>query len=92
MGIFSYPIYNTNIVNIFYTHYIGHHVGLIVHDVFSDKIIPGSVFTIEPGLYFNKDNIQIDINPELLKIGGIRIEDMYYITPQMKLACLSSYI
>ena len=81
-----------NIVNIFYTHYIGHHVGLIVHDVYSDKIIPGSVFTIEPGLYFNKENIKIDINPELFKIGGIRIEDMYYITPQMKLACLSSYI
>lgn len=81
-----------NIVNLFYTHFIGHHTGLVVHDIFSDFLVPGSVFTIEPGLYFNRSVVKIDINPKLFELGGIRIEDMYYITPEMTLACLSSYI
>ena len=81
-----------NIVNLFYTHFIGHHTGLVVHDIFSDSLIPGSVFTIEPGLYFNRSIVKIDINHKLFQIGGVRIEDMYYITPEMTLACLSSYI
>ena len=88
----SYLEVNRNTVGIFYTHFIGHHVGLNVHDIHNDNLVVGSVFTIEPGLYFNKDIIKIDINPELFKLGGIRIEDMYYITPEMTLVCLSSHI
>jgi Xaa-Pro aminopeptidase len=88
----TYLEVNRNTVGIFYTHFIGHHVGLNVHDIHYDNIVVNSVFTIEPGLYFNKDIIKIDINPELFKLGGIRIEDMYYITPEMTLVCLSSHI
>jgi hypothetical protein len=83
---------NNDIVNLFYTHFIGHHVGLNVHDIHSNNLELGSVFTLEPGLYFNKDLIKININPELFKLGGIRIEDMYYITPEMELVCLTSHI
>ena len=37
------------------------------------------IFTIEPGLYFNKNTIGFDIPQEYIDVGGIRIEDMYTI-------------
>ena len=52
-----------------YVHYLGHGIGLQVHEApvcspFSgDKLLPGCVFTIEPGLYFPDKGL------------GIRIED-----------------
>ena len=57
-----------------YNHSLGHGIGLNVHERpwFStimptkDRIVPGSVFTIEPGLYY----------PE--KGMGARIEDSYW--------------
>ncbi|HEY4691941.1 MAG TPA: Xaa-Pro peptidase family protein, partial [Bellilinea sp.] len=56
-----------------YIHSIGHGVGLKVHEMpFSglaagpeDKLVPGSVFTLEPGLYYPSRNM------------GVRIEDTY---------------
>jgi Xaa-Pro aminopeptidase len=54
----------------YFTHGIGHHVGLEVHDA-TDPARPlaaGMVITIEPGLYIPEENI------------GIRIEDMVLIT------------
>jgi Xaa-Pro aminopeptidase len=54
----------------YFTHNIGHHVGLDVHDL-SDAGQPleaGMVITIEPGVYIPEEGI------------GIRIEDMVLVT------------
>jgi Xaa-Pro aminopeptidase len=54
----------------YFTHGVGHHVGLEVHDA-NDPSLPlaeGMVVTIEPGIYIPEENI------------GIRIEDMVLIT------------
>jgi len=80
---------DSSVVDDFFTHSIGHHIGLINHDINSNKLIPGSVFTIEPGLYFNRTRTTIQIDPNLFNLGGIRLEDMYYITPDKELVCLS---
>jgi Xaa-Pro aminopeptidase len=79
----------------FYTHFIGHHVGLIVHDGeqfdYTREIIQsGSVITIEPGLYF-KPEILFPVPNEYIQIGGVRIEDMYYVEDNGKLLLLSDF-
>jgi Xaa-Pro aminopeptidase len=59
-----------------YVHSLGHGVGLNIHEKpwFSRKddptnaIVPGSVFTIEPGLYYPEKGL------------GVRLEDTYYVT------------
>ena len=54
----------------YFTHGLGHHVGLDVHDA-SDPSIPleaGMVITIEPGIYIPEENL------------GVRIEDMVLVT------------
>jgi len=54
----------------YFTHGIGHHVGLDVHDA-SDPaapLEPGMVITIEPGIYIPEENL------------GVRIEDMVLVT------------
>jgi Xaa-Pro aminopeptidase len=56
-----------------YIHSIGHGVGLKIHEMpFSglasgpeDKLVPGSIFTLEPGLYYPSRNM------------GVRVEDTY---------------
>jgi Xaa-Pro aminopeptidase len=56
-----------------YVHSLGHGVGLNIHERprlnhnFTDKITPGQVITIEPGLYYPDDGY------------GVRIEDMLYV-------------
>lgn len=70
-----------------YVHSIGHGLGLDVHEnPFSgmsasggDVLILGSVFSIEPGLYYPSKNI------------GIRIEDTVYLNPQGKFEILADY-
>jgi Xaa-Pro aminopeptidase len=54
----------------YFTHGIGHHVGLDVHDANDPAVplAPGMVVTIEPGLYIRDEGI------------GIRIEDVILIT------------
>jgi Xaa-Pro aminopeptidase len=60
-----------------YVHSVGHGVGLQVHEMpFSgsdstpeDALLPGAVFTIEPGLYYPSRNV------------GVRLEDTYWMEP-----------
>lgn len=69
----------------FYMHGTGHWLGLDVHDAgrYNDengnprKLEKGMVITVEPGLYFAKDN---DLVPEKYRGIGIRIEDDVVIT------------
>jgi len=60
-----------------YVHSLGHGVGLNIHekpwfsreDDPTNVLLPGTVFTIEPGLYYPDRGM------------GVRIEDTYYVTP-----------
>ena len=54
----------------YFTHSLGHHVGLDVHDANdpSMPLAPGMVITIEPGIYIPEEKI------------GVRIEDMVLVT------------
>lgn len=85
---------NTNIdaskqlIEYFYTHSIGHHVGLLVHDLedlnnYNRKLQEGNIITIEPGLYFNKEYVgHLNIPEIYYQIGGVRIENMIFIGHQ----------
>ncbi len=55
----------------YFMHGTSHHLGLDVHDVASiyAKFEPGMVFTVEPGIYIQEENI------------GIRLEDDIVIRP-----------
>ncbi len=55
----------------YFTHGLSHHVGLDVHDASdtAERLRPGMVITIEPGIYIPEENI------------GIRIEDVILVTP-----------
>ena len=66
-------------------HGTSHHLGLDVHDcaqarreMYLDaELKPGMVFTIEPGLYFHKDDLLV---PKKFRGIGIRIEDDVLVT------------
>lgn len=66
-------------------HGTGHHLGLDVHDCaearkemyLDTELKPGMVFTIEPGLYFHKND---QLAPERFRGIGVRIEDNVAIT------------
>ena len=66
-------------------HGTSHHLGLDVHDcakarreMYLDGIVqPGMVFTIEPGLYFQQDDLTV---PEEFRGIGVRIEDDILVT------------
>lgn len=67
-------------------HGTSHHLGLDVHDCgqarrefYMDGIVEaGMVFTIEPGLYFQPDDLTV---PEEYRGIGVRIEDDILVTP-----------
>jgi Xaa-Pro aminopeptidase len=66
-------------------HGTSHHLGLDVHDcaqarreLYIDGILePGMTFTIEPGLYFQPDDLTV---PEEFRGIGVRIEDNVLVT------------
>lgn len=66
-------------------HGTSHHLGLDVHDcaqarreMYYDGVLePGMVFTIEPGLYFQIDDLTV---PEEYRGIGVRIEDDVVVT------------
>jgi Xaa-Pro aminopeptidase len=66
-------------------HGTSHHLGLDVHDcaqarreLYLEGILePGMVFTIEPGLYFQPDDLTV---PEEYRGIGVRIEDNIVVT------------
>lgn len=70
-----------------YVHTLGHGVGLHLHEKpFSgvrasedDFLVPGAVFTVEPGLYYPDRGM------------GIRLEDTLYVTSQGKFEILAPY-
>jgi Xaa-Pro aminopeptidase len=64
----------------YFTHGLGHYVGLDVHDAGDYKVPlgPGMVFTIEPGIYIPEENI------------GVRIEDDFLVGQDGKLIKLSA--
>jgi Xaa-Pro aminopeptidase len=59
----------------YFIHRLGHPVGIDVHDPidFTKPLGPGSVFTIEPGIYIPEEKI------------GVRIEDTFYVDKNGKL-------
>jgi len=66
-------------------HGTSHHLGIDVHDcaqarrqMYLDaQLVPGMVFTIEPGLYFSPDDLSV---PQELRGIGVRIEDDVLVT------------
>ena len=66
-------------------HGTSHHLGLDVHDCaqarremyIDGELEPGMVFTIEPGLYFQLDDLTV---PEEFRGIGVRIEDDILMT------------
>jgi Xaa-Pro aminopeptidase len=70
-----------------YLHSVGHGIGLNVHEKpfsgstasIDDVLIPGVIFTIEPGLYYPKKEI------------GVRIEDTLYLNENKQFEILADY-
>ncbi|KPJ74279.1 hypothetical protein AMJ52_01210 [candidate division TA06 bacterium DG_78] len=70
-----------------YCHNLGHGIGLNVHEsptfglskTNTDKIVPGMVFTVEPGVYYPHHGF------------GIRLEDIVYVSRTGKIINLTNY-
>jgi Xaa-Pro aminopeptidase len=66
-------------------HGTGHMLGMDVHDCAAARVashvagtlVPGMVFTVEPGLYFQPDDLTV---PEEYRGIGVRIEDDILVT------------
>ena len=75
----------SNVYRRYTLHAVSHMLGLDVHDCanassdayFNGTLAPGMVLTIEPGLYFQRDDETV---PDELRGIGIRIEDDVLVT------------
>ncbi|MBY0359638.1 MAG: aminopeptidase P N-terminal domain-containing protein [Candidatus Obscuribacterales bacterium] len=90
---FGQPVKKPPVLRDFFMHGTSHWLGIDVHDVgrYDEKdgsndrraslkrriLKPGMVFTVEPGLYFDKDDKRV---PEKYRGIGVRIEDDVLIT------------
>lgn len=74
----------------FCPHHVSHYLGLDIHDTplvsRSNPLIPGNVFTVEPGVYVPLDRTDV---PEEFRGLGIRIEDDVFVTRDMKIEILT---
>ena len=75
----------------FCPHHVSHYLGMDVHDTplvsRSNKLIPGNVFTVEPGIYIGSDRQDV---PEEFRGLGLRIEDDVMVNSDMNLEILTS--
>jgi Xaa-Pro aminopeptidase len=70
-----------------YVHSVGHGVGLNIHEMpfaginatEDEKLVPGTVFTVEPGLYYPSKGM------------GVRIEDTFYTSDDGLIDVLAEY-
>jgi Xaa-Pro aminopeptidase len=70
-----------------YVHSLGHGLGLQVHErpwfgsnaANEDRIVPGVVFTVEPGLYYPERGM------------GVRLEDSVYVHPDGEIETLADF-
>lgn len=85
----GHPTVKTNpVTEVGYVHSLGHGIGLRVHEKPwsstinsspTDVLIPGTVFTLEPGLYYPDKGM------------GVRIEDSIQVTPDGRFEILADY-
>lgn len=70
----------------YFMHGTSHHLGLDVHDLGTryDPIVPGMVFTCEPGIYIPEENIGIRIENDILVTEGAPIDLMSMIPSEVK--------
>jgi Xaa-Pro aminopeptidase len=70
-----------------YVHGLGHGLGLHIHEYprfsliasESDRLVPGVVITVEPGLYYPDRNM------------GVRLEDTIWVRPDGHMEILAEY-
>lgn len=65
----------------YYMHGTGHSLGLDVHDIYDKQAVfePGMIFTCEPGIYINEENIGIRIENDILITEERNIDLMSHI-------------
>ncbi|KAG5683565.1 hypothetical protein PVAND_012838 [Polypedilum vanderplanki] len=77
----------------FCPHHVSHYLGMDVHDTpmvsRSNRLVPGNVFTIEPGIYISPDRNDV---PEEFRGLGLRIEDDVMVNNQMKIEILTNSV